>query len=278
MSIPRSLDVPVGVSARTVRTPRGDFAALDARPTGPERGHVLLVPGFTGSKEDFSPLLPLLAERGWYATAYDQRGQYETPGAPDADYSLNGFAADALAVRDAAGVTPRSHLLGHSFGGLVAQTAVLESPSTWASLTLLCSGPGAFTIDRQVKPLNAFVASVPRLGLAEVFERQQAKRDPVPPDVRAFLRERFISSSPESLVAIAQRMLDAPDRVAEVAALDLSRFVVRGAEDHEWPPATQDDMAYRLGVDVVIVPDAAHSPAVENPTATAQILDALVGG
>ena len=41
----------------------------------PEPVPALLVPGFTGSKEDFTPFLPYLAERGRSACAYSQRGQ-----------------------------------------------------------------------------------------------------------------------------------------------------------------------------------------------------------
>jgi pimeloyl-ACP methyl ester carboxylesterase len=48
---------------------------------------------------------------------------------------------------------------------------------------------------------------------------------------------------------------------------------VRGAEDDDaWSWAAQDDMARRLGTEVVVVDDAAHSPAIENPEALAAVL------
>ena len=123
MSTPRTLTLPDGVEATRIETPVGTFAAHVARTDSPT-AHVLLIPGWTGSKEDFTPLLPLLAAAGYDATAYDQRGQFESPGGADADYTLDGFAADALAVASACSDEP-PHLLGHSFGGLVAQQAVL---------------------------------------------------------------------------------------------------------------------------------------------------------
>ena len=46
----------------------------------PDAGDVLLVPGFTGSKEDFAPLLEPLSASGWRVTAIDLPGQYESPG------------------------------------------------------------------------------------------------------------------------------------------------------------------------------------------------------
>src|SRR5690349_6716167 len=103
---------------RQVTTSRGEFAVLECLPVrmALPHGNVLLIPGFTGSKEDFADVLPLLADVGWAVVAYDQRGQYETPGRSDDDYSLDGFAADAAAVADAMfGTSEQVHLVGHSF-------------------------------------------------------------------------------------------------------------------------------------------------------------------
>lgn len=275
MSTPTTLVVPAGVEVVTVTTARGEFAAHDAPALGAEHGHVLLVPGFTGSKEDFTPLLPLLAGTGWHATAYDQRGQYETPGGADDDYSLAGFAADALAVRTAtARGTAASHLVGHSFGGLVAQHAVLAEPTAWVSVTLMCTGPAGFTGAAKVKPLQTFVDAVPGRGLAAVFDVMQARKAAVAPDVLAFLRERFTRNSPAAIVEVARRLVDAPDRIDELAQAGVPTCVLRGHRDAEWSPAVQDEMATRLGVQVVVVPGSGHSPAVEHPAATSDLLAA----
>src|SRR3954470_20839418 len=66
----------------------GPLVGLD---TGGEavRGTVLMVAGYTGSKEDFAPLLAPLADAGYRVVAIDQRGQYESPGPDDpAAYSV----------------------------------------------------------------------------------------------------------------------------------------------------------------------------------------------
>ncbi|KAA1422620.1 alpha/beta hydrolase [Mumia zhuanghuii] len=283
MSTSRTRAAYDALTPRTVTTPRGSFAVLDAPvPSGTtRRGHVLLVPGWTGSKEDFAFVLPLLARAGWHATAYDQRGQYETAGKPDDDYSVRGFAADALALQEALAPHGRSHLVGHSFGGLVAQHAVLDDASAWRSLTLLCSGPAGFSNpdvaaladDPEASPrmLATFIAAVPTVGLEEVFERQHADTE-VTPNVRAFLRSRFLASSPESLCAIAQHLIDAPDQVDALAATDVPVAVGRGSDDDAWPHASQDRLAERLGTVVEVIPGAGHSPAADAPEATAALL------
>src|SRR5699024_12097382 len=123
-----------------------------------------------------------------------------------------------------------------------------------------------------------FLHAVPQAGLDAVFQTQQAKKDPVPPEIFTFLRRRFTSSSPDSLTAIAQRLLDAPDRIDELAKSGVDVAVVRGAGDDEWPHADQQRMAERLGLDVVVIPDSAHSPAVENTEETARVLSNVFGG
>jgi pimeloyl-ACP methyl ester carboxylesterase len=274
----RSTELPEGVDRVLTRTSRGEFAALTAAPAGPTTGLLLLVPGFTGSKEDFTPLLPLLAESGWLAVAYDQRGQYETPGGPDADFSLEALAADAHAVAEAVRTPGPTHLVGHSLGGLVAQAAAVHDPNGWDVVTLLCSGPGGVADApdkrRYLTRLRELLAELPMDTVQQMREAQdRANGAPEPPpDIAAFLRRRFVASSAAGMSAFAGHLLEAPDIVDRVAATGLPVSVVRGAEDNAWAHTAQADMAARLGTQVVVVEDAAHSPAIENPTALAAVL------
>lgn len=268
MSTPRSLDLPAGVVATGVDTPRGRFAAHRVVVDAP-RGHVLLVPGWTGSKEDFTPVLPLLAAAGFSATAYDQRGQHETPAEATDDFSLAGLAGDAAALAATLADGP-AHLLGHSFGGLVAQTAVADRPASWSSLSLLCTGPGALGSTPQ-RPLDRLLDALDGPEPIDAVYRA-LKGDAVgtnPPEIEAFLLRRFENNARAGLRALTQHLVDAPDRVADVAATGVPVWVGRGAGDDAWPHEVQDEMAARLGTNVHVVPDAEHSPAVENPAALA---------
>ena len=245
-----------------LETSRGRFAAHTARTDGAV-AHILLVPGWTGSKEDFTAFLPLLASAGFDATAYDQRGQYETSGAPDDDYSLAGFAADAIAVSTAAGSGP-SHLLGHSFGGLVAQQAAVIEPAAWRSLSLLCTGPGALGETPGRPPLTPLVEALSVMSLAQI--RAALPKDPsLPPDIAEFLDKRFTSNAPASIKAITQLLIDAPDIIDDVIATRLPFWVGRGADDDAWAHDVQAAMAKRLDTEINVIEDSAHSPAVENP-------------
>ena len=262
MSTPRTLDIPDGVEVSSIETSVGTFAAHVARADSPT-AHILLISGWTGSKEDFTPLLPLLAAAGFDATAYDQRGQFETPGQAGADYTLDGFATDALAVA-ATCSGHSSHLLGHSFGGLVAQQAVLAKTSAWRSLSLLDTGPGSLG-DTPTRPLTMLLDALGVVPMAEIHRfREQAIGAERTPDIAEFLLHRFTSNDPLSLKAMTQAIIDAPDRIDELAALPLPDWVGRGAADDAWPHDVQAAMAKRLGTEIHVIEDSAHSPAVEN--------------
>lgn len=266
MSTPTSLALPDGVEAVTIDTDRGPFAAHVVR--GGANGHVLLVPGWTGSKEDFTPLLPPLADAGFEATAIDQRGQFETPGADDADYSMAGFAADAAAIAHTAAAT--SHLMGHSFGGLVAQQAVVDSPATWQSLSLLCTGPGALGSSPR-RPLDQLVAALDGgVPMTEIVAALKGDLASEPADIQQFVLDKFARTSRVSLAAMTRHLLDAPDLTDDVAATRLPCWEGRGVGDDAWPRERQATQAERLGTQLVEIPDARHSPAVENPAGLAE--------
>ena len=280
MSTPTSLELPEGTRRATIETARGEFAALDALPAaGPcELGTALLVPGYTGSKEDFTAILGQLAAAGRRVIAIDLRGQYQTPGPDDpAAYDLAELGADITAVAEA---TQASHLLGHSFGGLVARSAVLGG-YTPDSLTLLSSGPGALPGPRaeELRVFLSYVDGTPDSDLkdkvAEMWHaslRPQAVAAGVAAPILAFLEERMLGNNPTGLVTMAADLLNADDRTADLAARSIPTFVLYGEDDNAWPPALQQDMAARLNAERTCIPAAAHNPNVEAPATTAHAL------
>lgn len=253
--------------------PGGELAALTAGP--PDGTPVLLVPGFTGSKDDFGPILPALADAGFRVIAIDQRGQYESPGWGDpAAYTIDALGADVLALAEGLG---KAHLVGHSFGGLVARAAVIADPSSFASLVLMDSGPAAIDGGRRER-MQRLRPVLDEQGMAGVYAAMKAldEQDPdyvPPPPARAeYLRARFLASDPAGLFGMGDALLAEPDRTPALASTGVPTLVVCGADDDAWPSAAQADMARRLGARYEVIADAAHSPAMENPAATAAAL------
>lgn len=280
MSVVAQGPLPEGVTAHAIDIPGGSLAVLDAEPQATLRGTVVLVPGFTGSKEDFREILVPLAEAGFRVVAIDQRGQHESPGPDDpAAYTTDALAADLLHL--VATLSTPVHLVGHSFGGLVSRAAVLKDPSPFLSFTLMDSGPHGLTGPR-ADVLPFMRAILLEGGLEAVWDASQSlpphPEKPVPSDeAKAFLRTRMLAGAPAALLGMADSLTTEPDRCAELAQVDLPLLVLYGEKDDAWSPAQQDEMAERLGAPVVVVPDAWHSPAAENPGLTAQVLRDFFG-
>jgi pimeloyl-ACP methyl ester carboxylesterase len=275
VSTPPFLELPEGVRAQQLPTARGEFAALTA-PSGGDtpRAPVLLVPGFTGSKEDFIAVLAPIAAAGHPVTALDLRGQFETPGSEDpTSYDVKELAEDMLAVVAQLGAPV--HLVGHSFGGLVGRAVALADPSAVRSLTLLASGPASIPPPAS-SDLALMVQALSTTDLATVWavkrQLELSSRPGPPPHIEDFLRKRFLASHPVALRRLAEQLLDETDRTDELAAVDLPILVAFGVQDEAWPPAVQRQMATRLGARLVEFADAAHSPAAESPEQTAEAL------
>jgi pimeloyl-ACP methyl ester carboxylesterase len=277
VSVPPSLQLPP--EARPTRIPAGagDLAALVAEPPQdvPPRTPVLLVPGYTGSKEDFLPILGPLARSGRRTVAIDLRGQHESGGPEDpAAYTIAALAKDVAEVL--AGLGDSAHLVGHSFGGLVGRRAVLDG-SRPASLTLLGSGPGALGGQRAalVELMRQVLddGGVPALAdAAAAADRSNPKYSGVAADVMAFLHQRLLNSPAAALRTMGEQLVTAVDETDELRATGVPVLVAHGETDDAWSPGEQRRMAERLGASYVCIAGSVHSPACEAPDATVETL------
>ncbi|WP_449064994.1 alpha/beta fold hydrolase [Planomonospora algeriensis] len=277
MSTPRFLTLPPGVRPISIDTAAGTFAALEALPVSgvPERWPALLVPGLTGSKEDFISVLQTLAQSGRRVIAIDMRGQFETSGPEDpAAYTCTALGNDIDLLAQAVGEGEPLHLVGHSFGGLVTREAVIDGRTKFASYTLMSSGPGAIVGPRE-RFGRAMLTEIPELGMEHLWHNRmepEALAAGVPDEIVAFLRKRLFSNSPVGMTTMTRQVLSAPDRCGDLAQVGVSTLVLYGEHDDGWPPHLQAEMAHRLDAECVVVPGAAHSPAVEAPETTAAAL------
>ena len=277
MSVPPSLDLPEEAHRERLPASTGDLAALVAEPPQdvPSRPPVLLVPGYTGSKEDFLPILGPLARAGHRTVAIDLRGQHESGGPEDAAaYSIGALAKDVADVL--AGLGEPAHLVGHSFGGLVCRRVVLDGARP-LTLTLLGSGPAALGGQRAavvelMRPMLDEGGVAALADAADASNRSSPKYAEVSADVIEFLHQRMLNSPAAALRTMGEQLITATDETAELRATGLPVLVAHGETDDAWTPAEQKDMAERLGAAYVSIAGSVHSPACEAPAATVETL------
>lgn len=264
----------------------GPIAALHAQALSVFDPHpvAVLVPGYTGSKEDFAPLLDPIAEIGVDAIAIDLPGQHESVGPDDESAYLPstlGLVVAELLGKLAADGSPVM-LLGHSYGGLVARAAVLAGAPV-LGLTLLDSGPAELPQGWRRQALDIGEPAMRQFGI----EAAQKLRDTLdahnpafaaqPTQLKDFLRQRFLHSLPSALLGMAHGLRTEPDLVGALArtlqSSSAHSLVMCGESDDAWPVSAQRDMADRLDADFAVITDAGHSPNIENPE---QLLEILV--
>lgn len=283
VSIPPFVDLPRG-AATELWPVRGTRRAVVHMGVREARSWAVLVPGYTGSKEDFIALLPLLVESGIGVVTFDQLGQFESDASTRAeDYALGLLAHDVAEVIGLAAArfdrTDAPHVLGHSFGGLVAQRAVIDDVVRPASLTVFCSGPGAIP-ESNLGSVRMLAQALPTMTLAEIWplkEERDRERGRIAPsaDVARFLHRRWHANDPLHLQVCGRVLMDEPDLSQAVRPridAGLRAHVVWGEHDDAWPVDVQRAMAQRWGVAGIEIADAGHSPNSEQPERTAQEL------
>lgn len=261
-------------NAQLVEVGNLPLAVLDVPAMGSEIGVIHLVHGFTGSKEDFWEMAIHLANSGFRIVAHDNRGQHQS--GHTTSYELDDFARDVLEVEKALDIDG-AHLLGHSFGGLVARRAVLLEPDQFHSLTFLCSGPGKNL--RRTPALSGMVEFLKDKSMAEAWAQQ--KENYIPdimvnphPDELSIWTQRWHVSDKHSLFGQADILMNEKDRTSELYEVGIPVHVVYGENDDAWPLEQQDEMAESLDAERSIIKFAGHCPNEEMPAVTAAVLAA----
>ena len=238
----------------------------------PEPVPALLVPGFTGSKEDFTPFLPYLAERGRSACAYSQRGQADSAAPKGVEnYRLADFVGDLIEVARAMGASERPiHLLGHSFGVIARQAAVV-APELFRSVTLFSTGPRPPESMRWTPLRQRLLSSTTGKKLSAWYISQFLSSDPRD----ELIAERAMAASEDSLMGAAFILARYPDVSLPLRQSGLPVLIAHGVGDTVWPVQMHCEEAALLGARYEVIPDAKHSAQLENSAALADVCAAF---
>lgn len=247
--------------------------AYDRRGAGPA---VLFIQGVGVHGDGWLPQVEALADR-YTCLTFDNRGMGRSAPA-GGPVTVEGMAADALAVLDAEGI-PSAHVVGHSLGGLVAVFVALAARERVKSLAMLCT----FADGRAAAPLTLrmmWLGMRSRVG-TRAMRRRGFARLIYPPggagaadfDRLAALFGHDLGDTPPVVgpQLAAMRKASALPRLGELAGVPT--LVANAAHDPIAPPRVGRPLADGIaGARYVEFPDASHGLPITHPAATNALL------
>lgn len=216
---------------------------------------------------------------------FDQRGMGRSS-KPAGPYTMADFAADAVAIMDEVG-WQRAHVVGYSFGGMVAQELAIRSPHKVSSLVLGATTPGG--AGGSSYPIDAFLGLDPyeraKRGLeiadlnftpdwqaanAEVAEQKVLRR---------VMRQTQYIDEPGTRDALVAQLeaRSAHDAYNRLDRIEAPTLVLAGDADGQAPMEAQQRMADRIPNCELKVLAGSHNFIVENDEAYRLIRDFCLG-
>lgn len=177
---------------------------------------------------------------------------------PDVAYSTEGFAADVIAVLDAAGVET-ADVYGTSMGGRVAQWVAIQFPERVRSLVLGCTSPGkkhGFERSQEIRRALATAdqGARKRVLLELMYTPEWLAEHPGPYDV---LGDATMPAYAKGRHLVASNNHEAWE---ELPAIKAPTLVLHGADDVFSPAANAELLAERIpDARAYVIPGARHA-------------------
>ena len=230
-----------------------------------DRTPLLCLHGGPGSTHHyFTPLLDLADERP--VILYDQLGCGGSPSPGEIDWTLGIFLEELDALRSVLGLE-RVHLLGTSWGGMLALEHALARPDSLATLILSSSLASAAEWAVEVKRLfDAIEIDDEAAAERELEARHMYRGDPERAEMRSMRAARgpavyeAMWGPNEWTVTGALKGWDVRARLKE---LDVPTLVVRGGHDLSTPRVSRTLVEGIAGAQEVVLDESSHMPVLE---------------
>ena len=196
-------------------------------------------------------------DAGYRTITLDWRGTGDSD-KPDEPYSTRGFAADVVAVLDAAGVG-RAQVYGTSMGGRVAQWLAADYPERVGALVLGCTSPGGAHAVERDRSVRQALAQADR----EAAARYLLELMYTPGWLAAHQGPYYVVGDPEMPAYAKGRHLNASgkhDAWEVLPTIVAPTLVLHGTDDVFNPAANAPLIAERIpGARVELVEGARHA-------------------
>ncbi|WP_043831782.1 alpha/beta fold hydrolase [Muricoccus aerilatus] len=238
---------------------------------------VVMLHGIGADSRLWQPQRAPFEARGYAAVPLDFPGYGARPPVDALDFET--MAADVEAAIVARGLQ-RPVLLGHSMGGMVAQTLLRRRPDAYAA-AILCATSPAFG-----NPSGDFQREFVAARLKPLEEGRTLAE--IAPDTLSVLTGpggtpfrdlaiRALSATPPQTFRAAVRALVTFDERASLGAIRIPVLLLAGEVDTNAPAPMMQRMAGKIpGAAYVCLPNIGHLPNIEAPDAfDAAVLDFL---
>jgi pimeloyl-ACP methyl ester carboxylesterase len=253
-----------------IETSDGVGLAVEVAGSGPA---LVLAHGHGGAKEDFSDHIDALA-RDYTVVVFDQRGHGASDKPDDpAAYSLERLAVDLGDIADHLGFAT-FRALGHSMGGMGLRRFVIGSPERVSALVFMDTAPGPVRgWDPEILELAAQIAlEEGKVVLREALDAYSPLNNPAHYRLVAeregyqeFMDRKWDDVSAIAWGSLMQAMARQVDDRDALTRLSCPTLVIVGALDKGLIGASKELAALVPGAQLMVVPDAGHSPQSENP-------------
>jgi pimeloyl-ACP methyl ester carboxylesterase len=234
---------------------------------------VILVHGFTGSKEDFSPWLAPICSLGFSVVIYDQRGHGQSSKLSDPfKYSVDLMADDLLNLIEKLG---HKHViaLGHSLGGMVLGEAMIKSPSTFLASILMDTHYGPIELPKEIlfvvdeivakSGVEGLLKAAKAIGMLDSdinFKNIVSQH----PEYETFTERKFLATDPAAFTSLGRSLSNRPNRLKEYSKLDVKTLIVCGENDISFLDASRQMANSFKNSTLAIIENAGHLPQFEN--------------
>ncbi|MFD0900627.1 alpha/beta fold hydrolase [Actinomadura sediminis] len=223
---------------------------------------VLMLHGIGGCAASFDDQVPAFEAAGHRVTAWDAPGYGPSPD-PASAPGMSGYAEAAAALVD-----EPAHVVGVSWGGVIATRLAAERPGLVRSLVLVGSSRGSGRTPGGRAAMAARGPELRRLGPAEFAARRGPRllSPEAPPD----LVYRVVSAMARAIrmpgYAFAAAAMAGTDHSAVLGTLDVPALVLAGDRDTVTGPDESRAIAAALpGARLEILPGAGHATNQERP-------------
>ncbi|MEV4012326.1 alpha/beta fold hydrolase [Nonomuraea angiospora] len=249
-----------------------DDGDMHVRQDGPrDAPALLLIHGTAASARSWDSLVPLLAG-SHRVIRIDLLGHGRSGQPADGSYAIPDQARRAGAALDRLGVE-HAVVAGHSSGGTVATALAEQRPDLVTALALINTGPSMDALIAQESAAIGPSQWPPNDEQIRQFASTGFSRPdyPVPQelvdDLRGMTFHAFVAIMQAPREYLEEQAL--PDRLK---VLGKPLLVIFGEEDRRWRSSSAADYRVVPGAKVELLPGAGHSPILEDPPRTAELL------